>query len=393
MLRVVGLIAQASLIALVLYNAVTALWGWPDRRQAPAGPRTRQLRVVVPAHDEAVVLPGLLADLGATEYPSERLEVWVLADRCRDDTAELARAAGAEVDERGEGPPGKGPALAWHLDRHPLGRGEVLVVFDADNRVPPHTLARIADEIDQGHTVVQCYLDATNPGASPLAEAAALSYWAGNRMVQLARTNLGWAADLGGTGMALTTEAIEAAGGFADSLTEDQDLGVRLLLAGHRVEWLHDVRIRDEKPTTLAVTVRQRARWMAGKRAARRRHLLALLSRPTPARIDMAVRLVQPGRSFVALLTAGLTLVAALFSPHWMLPWQLWAAATLVQVLQPLPFLARDGVPAPRIARYPLLVLLAALWVPIRVVSTRVTGWYHTPHTGPTSGGEQETGP
>jgi hypothetical protein len=50
--------------------------------------------------------------------------------------------------------------------------------------------------------------------------------------------------------------------------------------------------------------------------------------------------------------------------------------------LEPIPFLARDGVSAGQLARYPLLVILAALWVPVRVVSSLVNGWYHTPHRG-----------
>ncbi|MGH8950141.1 MAG: hypothetical protein ACRDX9_01840, partial [Acidimicrobiia bacterium] len=44
----------------------------------------------------------------------------------------------------------------------------------------------------------------------------------------------------------------------------------------------------------------------------------------------------------------------------------------------------RDGVEPRRLWRYPLLVILAGLWVPIRLLSSRVRGWYHTPHTGAT---------
>jgi cellulose synthase/poly-beta-1,6-N-acetylglucosamine synthase-like glycosyltransferase len=272
--------------------------------------------------------------------------------------------------------------LSWYLAQEPLATEEALVVFDADNRVPADALGRIADELDAGHEVVQCYLDVANPRESLIAEASALSYWAGNRMVQLARSNLGWSADLGGTGMAFTAAALERAGGFGDSLTEDQELGVRLLLAGHRVEWLHDVKIRDEKPATVGVAVRQRARWMAGKREAARKHLPALLKRFTPATLDQAMRLVQPGRSFIALVSLVMTVLAAVTASTWLLPWPVWGIATAVQILEPIPFLARDGVAASQLARYPLLVILAALWIPVRLASSVVKGWYHTPHRG-----------
>ncbi len=385
MLELVGIIPQATLVALVLYNSIMSLWGWPERHPANSRNDDPRLRVVVPAHDEARVLPGVLSDLKASDFPAHRVDIWVIDDRSTDNTATIATSMDVAVATRASGDGGKGMALAWYLENHPLSADETLVVFDADNRVPPNTLSRIADEIAAGFEVVQCYLDVTNPDGSWMTEASALSYWAGNRMVQLARSNLGWSADLGGTAMGISAKALEQAGGFADSLTEDQDLGVRLLLAGHRVEWLHDVRVQDEKPESLGVAVRQRARWMAGKRATRRRHLGALMRKASPASLDMAIRLLQPGRSFMALLTVMMALVAIFTNWAWVFPWQLWGILALVQVVLPIPFLFRDGVEPRHIARYPLLAILAALWLPIRLVSSTVSGWYHTPHAGTTS--------
>jgi cellulose synthase/poly-beta-1,6-N-acetylglucosamine synthase-like glycosyltransferase len=336
--------------------------------------------VVIPAHNEEKVIAGILGDLTRVDYPSDLVETWVIADRCSDRTGDIATGMGVGVARRDDGPPGKGAALSWYLAQHPLESDESLVVFDADNRIGSEVLARISDELDAGHGALQCYLDVANPDDSLLAEASALSYWAGNRMVQLARSNLGWSADLGGTGMAFSADLLEQVGGFGESLTEDQELGTRIVLAGRRVEWLHDVKVRDEKPTSVGVTLRQRARWTAGKRAARRAHLGGLLRAGSPIAWDQAVRLVQPGRTFVALVSGVVTALSAIFESAWLLPWPVWGIATLIQVLEPVPFLARDGVPARRILRYPLLIVLAALWIPVRILSGRVTDWYHTPH-------------
>jgi cellulose synthase/poly-beta-1,6-N-acetylglucosamine synthase-like glycosyltransferase len=231
--------------------------------------------------------------------------------------------------------------------------------------------------------VLQAYLDVTNPDGSALATASALTYWAGNRMVQLARRNLGWPADLGGTGMCLTAGALAAVGGVGSTLAEDAELTAALALAGITVTWLHDVRVRDEKPTSTAVAVRQRARWVSGKRAVARRYVLPLLRRGHPADLDLALRLVQPGRSFVALLTGLMGVLAAVTRSRALLHWPVWTAAAAGQVLLPLPFLARDGVPLRYLARYPLVTLVALLWLPVRLAS-RVAGrgWYHTPHGG-----------
>ena len=383
MLRALAKTAQVILLSIAGYNAVVALWGWNNRPAAAPGSGSRRLRIVVPAHDEEAVISGVLDDLVSDPYPSKH--VVVLADRCSDQTAEVAAGRGVTVVERSDGPGGKGTALAWYLALYPLDDDEALVVFDADNRLPPEALTRIADELDAGRDIVQCYLDVENPDGSILSTASAMSYWAGNRMVQLARDNLGWSSDLGGTGMAFTAEALERLGGFGTSLTEDQEIGVQAALAGIRVAWLHDVRIRDEKPTDLTTTVRQRSRWMSGKREVAKLHLWPLwsvaLERRSLSLFDQGLRLIQPGRSFVALVSGLLAVTAVATRSRYLLsPW-IWTGAAVGQVLQPIPFLLRDGVPPRYVVRYPLLAALAALWIPIRLLSIRVKGsWFHTPH-------------
>ena len=378
MLRVLFRAVEVVLIALIGYNLVVAVFGWRNPRPVPVGERRRRLRVLIPAHDEEKVIGGLLGDLVAQDYPDIHFEVWVLADRCTDLTVDVAHSLGAQVAQRLDGPAGKGPALSWYLEENPLKAGEALVVLDADNRVPGHLLSRLSDELDQGHQAIQTYIDVANPDASSLATASALSYWASNRMVQLARHNLGWPADLGGTGMCLTAEALEAAGGFGTAAAEDLELGVRLFLAGIPVAWAHDVKVRDEKPVHSGVAVRQRARWAVGRRQVVKRHLGELLRTPTPASLDVAMRLVQPSRMGVALASVGLAVASAFGAPLLSAPF--WAMMAAVQFLAPIPFLVREGVPARYLIRYPLLVLLPLLKAAARLIRQR--GWYHTPHSG-----------
>ncbi|HVR33232.1 MAG TPA: glycosyltransferase family 2 protein [Acidimicrobiia bacterium] len=375
-----GLLAGAEvlLLSLVLWNLLTALAGWPNQRAAAVGNRARRFRVVIPAHDEETVIGNALADLAKQDH--QYASVWVLADRCTDRTGEIARSAGVWVAERRDGPDGKGAALAWYLDQHPLEGDESLVVLDADNRVPPDLLTRFSDEVDAGHHALQAYLDVSNPDASSVATASALSYWASNRMVQLARTNLGWTADLGGTGMCLTSEAITAAGGFGTSLVEDQEMGVRLFVAGFPVRWLHDVRVRDEKPVSSGVAIRQRSRWAAGRSEVASRWVGTLLKMRRLAAFDLGLRLRQPSRMGVALVSAGLA-VGGLVGLPVSVP--LWVTVAAVQFFAPLPFLARDGVAGRYLIRYPVLILLPILKIPARLIRSR--GWYHTPH------GERDT--
>jgi cellulose synthase/poly-beta-1,6-N-acetylglucosamine synthase-like glycosyltransferase len=200
----------------------------------------------------------------------------------------------------------------------------------------------------------------------------------------LSRSNIGWSCDLGGTGMALTKDALDAAGGFGDDLADDLSLNVRLNLAGLRAKWLHSARVFDEKPTGTRPTVVQRSRWVRGKRHVQREFGWALvkegLGRRQPALLDMAFRLYNPGRSFIALVVFVLALLAALF-PDWGLwPWWFLAGVAVLVVLLPVAFLMVEHVPAKYIARYPYVALIAILWIPIRIGSRILSTWTRTPH-------------
>ena len=385
MLRVLLWLGQILVVAPSLYESVVSLWGLRTPEAPPARSPSMRVRVVVAAHDEEGVIEGIAADLAGQDYPAGLCDAWVIADRCSDATASRA-SRHLPVAERSEGEGGKGAAIAWFLAERPLAPDEALVVLDADNRVATGFVASVATALEEGHPAVQAYLDVTNPDASVLTMASALTYWASNRSVQLARSNLGWSCDLGGTGMAVTAGALADAGGFTDDLTDDLALNIRLNLAGHRTHWLHHTHVRDEKPERTDTAVTQRARWAKGKAVVRRAYGPVLLRRAVterrPALFDLAMRLYNPGRSFLALLLVGLTVLAIAF-PSWGL-WPAWVLAgmSVVVIGLPLVFLVVDGIPGRYLIRYPYVVVIALLWLPIRIAARLVGGWRRTPHGG-----------
>ena len=95
--------------------------------------------------------------------------------------------------------------------------------------------------------------------------------------------------------------------------------------------------------------------------------------------IDLLIRQIQPGRTFMVLVALGLAIGAVFTDLLW--PWWVWLAVAVIQVLFPLVFLARERDPARYLLKYPLLVVFGLLWLPVRVTSARVQGWYHTPHS------------
>ena len=130
-------------------------------------PRTR-FTVLVPAHDEELLIRRVVGSLLAVDYPPDLYQVHVIADNCTDRTAELARAQGAVVHERQDAARrGKGYALRWlfaQLLRDPAS-GDAFVIVDADSIVNQGFL-RALDRRLRGDTVaIQAYGTVLNVAA------------------------------------------------------------------------------------------------------------------------------------------------------------------------------------------------------------------------------------
>src|SRR3954447_19105415 len=136
----VGLIVYAHLGYPLLLRALVALFGergrWP--RRSDELPR---VSLVIPAHDEELVIERKLANARELDYPSELLQVIVASDGSTDRTAELAGAAGADrVLELPRG--GKVAALNAAVQR---ATGKLLAFSDANSYWRPDALRRLVD--------------------------------------------------------------------------------------------------------------------------------------------------------------------------------------------------------------------------------------------------------
>ena len=143
------------------------------RNSAPAGavPSVRFL-VLVPAHNEEKVLGQTLAALMADIRPRD--QVLVVADRCTDATADIARQAGAMVLERRAGDePGRAAARQDGI-RHALGLAwDAMVMIDADSIVEPGFFRACESALASGAEALQARSEAVRgPG---LIDQAALS--------------------------------------------------------------------------------------------------------------------------------------------------------------------------------------------------------------------------
>jgi 4,4'-diaponeurosporenoate glycosyltransferase len=118
------------------------LWRLPGLDPANGMPTPETLAVIIPARNEAAALPVLLADLAAQR--PRPAEIVVVDDDSDDDTAAIAAAAGAtavHVDGPPKGWAGKSWACWTGVQET---TAPVLIFLDADVRLAPGALARLA---------------------------------------------------------------------------------------------------------------------------------------------------------------------------------------------------------------------------------------------------------
>lgn len=223
---------------------------------------------LVCAHNESAVVSQIIKTLLAQNYPKDLYDIVVIADNCEDDTAAVSLDAGAQVWERfDDEKKSKGYALEWAFNK--MWEGDVeydaVCVFDADNLISANFLKEMDAQMQSGAEVIQGYLDSKNPKDTWISKSYAFSYWATNRIFQLAREKVGLSAQLGGTGMCISTTVLKEHPWGTESMTEDLEYVARYVISsGKPVKWAHNAKIYDEKPLKMKASWIQRTRWARG---------------------------------------------------------------------------------------------------------------------------------
>ena len=328
-------LALAALYLLVL--AVAALRR-PVFRAGPQG--TSRLAVLIPAHDEAELLPRCLASLRTQSYPRDRYRVVVVADNCADDTASVARAEGAEVLVRDDPDlPGKGRALRWAMDRL-LAEAEPVdgVVVDADSVAAPGLITGLEAAMARGAEAVQgeyLVLDDGTGSATPLRQAAFLLF---HRVRFSGRDALGMPCSLVGNGMLFRSSLLRRLPWDAFTGAEDLEYSVDLRLAGVRPRFAPEALVSGPASALGSAGATQRMRWEGGRlhvvRTRIPRLLAAVVLHGRWSLLDAVLDLAVPPLGLMAMaivlgggvsLAAGLAGAVALWSA---VPWG--AAAVMV---------------------------------------------------------------
>ena len=229
--------------------------------------KEHRFMAIIPAHNEAAVVANLVESLKNQNYPKELYDIYVIADNCTDNTAQIAREAGAIVYERfDEEKKTKGYALNWFLSQkiEEDAPYDALCIFDADNITDKNFLKAMNKKLCQGENVVQGYRDIKNPSDNWITAGYAIFYWTMNRFYHLARYNIGLSPLLNGTGFMVRFDIIKPTGWDTKTLTEDIEFSLKNIIEGRKLGWATDAIVYDEQPTSFKQSWSQRTRWTVG---------------------------------------------------------------------------------------------------------------------------------
>jgi cellulose synthase/poly-beta-1,6-N-acetylglucosamine synthase-like glycosyltransferase len=294
--------------------------------------------VLVPAYGEPEVFGRLVENLRALDYPRDRLEVLLLLEA--DDEATIAaarRAVGHSPDFAivripPAEPRTKPKALNYGLLR---ARGELVAVYDAEDRPDPLQLRKAAMALASAPPEVACVqarLGFFNPGQNLLTKWFTLDYrmWFGDLLPGLVR--LGVPIPLGGTSNHFRRAVLDRVGAWdAFNVTEDADLGLRLYRLGYRTAVVDSVTL-EEANSDLINWVKQRSRWYKGYGQT----LLVHYRNPAAFRRDVGWRAML----LTTLFIGGTPLLAAMNSFFWVcvLVWFLFHPHFFSEVLPTLTY-------------------------------------------------------
>ncbi len=251
-----------------LYQVLVSLCSLVKLKEKPLKvKKDHRFMAIIPAHNEEAVVGNLIESLKAQTYNKELYDIYVIADNCTDNTAKVAREAGAIVYERfDETKKTKGYALNWFLQQKIKEDApyDAFFVFDADNIVDKNFITNMNRKLCQGEDVVQGYRDIKNPSDNWITAGYAIFYWQMHRFYHLARYNLGLSPLLNGTGFMVKFDVIKPQGWDTKTLTEDIEFSLKRIIKGKKLGWATDAIVYDEQPTGFKQSWSQRSRWTVG---------------------------------------------------------------------------------------------------------------------------------
>ncbi|WP_414150267.1 glycosyltransferase [Acetobacterium carbinolicum] len=229
--------------------------------------------IMVPAHNEGVVIVKTVAALLAFDYPWDRYEIIVINDNSSDNSAELLKEIKDNNPSRmltiintDKITGGKGKSNALNIG-YQQAKGEFIAIYDADNTPEHKALAYLAAELraDESLGAVIGKFRTRNKEVNLLTRFINIETLSFQWMAQAGRWQLMKLCTIPGTNFIIRRSIIEAIGGWDEkAVAEDTEISFRIYLMGYKIKFQPKAVTWEQEPQTWGVWFRQRTRWVKG---------------------------------------------------------------------------------------------------------------------------------
>lgn len=269
-MKVLSIILTTLFLLSFLYRIVyIAVRVFATKKEHTADSGNR-FAVMIAARNERSVIGQLIDSIKVQDYPSELIDIFVVADNCTDDTAAIAAAHGAKVYERFDTEHvSKGFALEFLYDKirteHADTAYDGYFVFDADNLLDKHYISAMNTVFSDDSEITVGYRTAKNFSDNWISAAYGFYFLYESEFANRPRSILGTSCFLSGTGCLFSQGFLDSHDGWHwTGLTEDLECTSDILCEGRRVSYCSEAVLYDEQPTEFGVSIRQRTRWVRG---------------------------------------------------------------------------------------------------------------------------------
>lgn len=272
---ILGLANVNSLVGIIftvfyLYQFLFIFVPFLKKQKVYEAKKMHNYAVMISARNEEAVIGQLIESIKNQTYPSELVDIFVVADNCTDNTAKIARDAGATVFERfNDILVGKGYALDFLLEQigynKPDCKYDGFFVFDADNLLNKYYIEEMNKTFSNGNRIVTGYRNSKNYGTNWISSGYALWFIRESKFLNNSRMICNTSCAIGGTGFLVHRDVLLNNDGWKFFfLTEDIEFTVHNILKGESIAYCDTAMLYDEQPTTFKQSWKQRMRWAKG---------------------------------------------------------------------------------------------------------------------------------
>ncbi len=232
--------------------------------------KDNKICVLIPARNEEKVIGHLIDSLKKQDYPSELVDIYVIADNCTDKTADVSRKHGAYVVERfNKEQIGMGYAIGYFFQvlrtEYKDRKYDAYIEFNADNLVMPNFISELNKTLCEGYDVVTSCRNSKNPDVNWVSMSNCLYFLREAFYLNNVRMKLGTNCAISGTGFIVDGKVIEENDGWKYFLlTEDLQFTVAESIKGRKIGYCGKAEFFDEPTYSFQQSLDQRIRWIKG---------------------------------------------------------------------------------------------------------------------------------